>query len=68
MDDLYCPRCRLVIPRRVIGQTVQRHCPRCLAQTRRRIVLLALDQLPPTEPSFEPTNASPQPQAPILRS
>jgi hypothetical protein len=46
MDDLYCPRCRLIVSRRGVGRVVPRHCPRCVV---RLVTLLALDQLPPGE-------------------
>jgi hypothetical protein len=55
MDDLYCPSCRLIVSRRGVGRVAPRHCPRCAAR-RRLVTLLALDQLPPTEPPFEPSH------------
>lgn len=47
MDDLYCPACRLVPYWRAVTQVTARHCPRCIALTRRLVALLALDMSPP---------------------
>jgi hypothetical protein len=58
IDDVYCPVCRLVFQRRGVGQVAPSHCPRCAARRRRRVPLLALDQLPPTD--LQPPLADPR--------
>jgi hypothetical protein len=53
MDDLYCPACRLVLYRRALGQADPRHCPRCVARSRRLVTLLTLDVLPQRDDASE---------------
>lgn len=45
MDDLQCPACRLVLYRRGAGAVAPRHCPRCIARSRRLVPLVALDEM-----------------------